>query len=205
MIGPYGPPTLPASLYSSRWFINACITAKKESRVGRLLKDLQPVARRARGGPEQVAGHGEHLTSRIVAEDPRLQDCYRHFRDNLDDIIETAQGCRAGVLLCTVPINIQSCAPVRLGAQGGPGAAESLAQWDQAFQEGEGLEQGDHAGALAAYEKARQIDDAYADLTFCMGRCLAALGRDGRSAAMPSSKPVTGMSYGSQRTVRSFA
>lgn len=29
VIGPYGPPTLPSSLYSRRWFINACITAKK--------------------------------------------------------------------------------------------------------------------------------------------------------------------------------
>ena len=55
---------------------------------------------------------------------------------------------------------------------------ESVAQWDQAFQEGRGLERaGDYAGALAAYEKARQIDDSYADLAFCTGRCLVALGR----------------------------
>lgn len=177
VIGPYGPPTLPASLYSSRWFINACITAKKESRVGRLLKDLNQSLGVHGADQSKWQGMESFLTSRIVAEDPRLQDCYRHFRDNLDDIIETAQGCRAGVLLCTVPINIQSCAP--FGSEHKAGlAAESLAQWDQAFQEGRGLEQkGDHAGALAAYEKARQIDDAYADLMFCMGRCLAALGR----------------------------
>lgn len=177
VIGPYGPPTLPASLYSSRGFINACITAKKETRVGRLLKDVSQ-SLGVRGADQgKWQGMESFLTSRIAADDPRLQDCYRHFRDNLDDIIETAQGCGAGVLLCTVPINVQSCAP--FGSEHKAGlTAESLAQWDQAFQEGRGLERaGNYAAALAAYEKARQIDDAYADLSFCMGRCLAALGR----------------------------
>lgn len=177
VIGPYGPPTLPASLYASRGFINACITAKKQTRVGRLLKDVSQSLGVHGADQSKWQGMESFLTSRITADDPRLQDCYRHFRDNLDDIIETAQSCRAGVLLCTVPINVQSCAP--FGSEHKAGlTAESLAQWDQAFQEGRGLEQkGDYAAALTAYEKARQIDDAYADLSFCRGRCLAALGR----------------------------
>lgn len=177
VIGPYGPPTLPASLYSSRRFINACITAKKETQIGQLVKNLGESLGMRGPGQAKWQGMESFLTSRITAEDPTLQDCYRHFRDNLDDVIQTAQGCGAGVLLCTVPINIQSCAP--FGSEHKAGlTAESKAQWDRAFQEGRGLERtGDFAGAVAAYEKAHQIDDAYADLAFCMGRCLAALGR----------------------------
>jgi tetratricopeptide (TPR) repeat protein len=175
VIGPYGPPTLPASLYAKRWFINACITAKKETRIGRLVKDLSQSLGVKGRDQAKWQGMESFLGSRIAADDSRLQDCYRHFRDNLNDIVETAQGCGAGVLLCTVPINTQSCAP--FGSQHRAGLTqESLAQWDQAFQEGRGLERaGDYAGALAAYEKARDIDDSYADLAFCTGRCLAAL------------------------------
>jgi hypothetical protein len=92
------------------------------------------------------------LTSRIAADDPKLKDCYRHFQANLGDIVQTARRCGAGVLLCTVPTNIRSCAPFGSQHQAGL-AAESVAQWDQAFQEGRSLERaGDGTGALSAYE-----------------------------------------------------
>lgn len=177
VIGPYGPPTLPASLYSSRRFINACITAKKETRIGQLLKNLSQATSVKGQADAKWQGMESFLTSRIAADDPRLQDCYRHFRFNLDDIIQTAQGCGAGVLLCTVPINIRSCAPFGSVHKNGL-STEVLASWNQAFQEGRALEQAaDFTGALAAYDKARQIDGSYADLAFCTGRCLAALGK----------------------------
>ena len=177
VVGPYGPPTLPASLYSRRWFINACITAKKETRIGQLVKNVTQAAGAKGRADAKWRGMESFLTSRVAADDPKLQDCYRHFRSNLDDIIRTAQNCGAAVLLCTPPINVRSCAP--FGSQHKLGLpAESLKQWDQVFHEGRALEQaGDFAGALAAYEKAHQIDDSYADLTFCMGRCLAALNK----------------------------
>lgn len=177
VIGPYGPPTLPASLYSSRRFINACIAAKKETRIGQLLKNLSQATNGKGQADAKWQGMESFLTSRITADDPRLQDCHRHFRSNLDDIIQIARGCGAQVLLCTVPVNIRSCAP--FGSEHKAGlSAEALVQWNRAFQEGRARERaGDFAGALAACDKARQIDDSYADLSFCTGRCLAALGR----------------------------
>ncbi len=177
VVGPYGPPTLPGTLYSSRRFINACITAKKETRTGQLLKNLS-ASLRAGGEPEKKwQGMESFLASRITADDPKLQDCYRHFGANLDDILQTARRSGAGVILCTVPTNLRSCAP--FGSEHKPAlTAEQRVQWDQAFQQGRDLERAkDFAGALAAYEKARQIDDSYADLAFCLGRCLHALGR----------------------------
>ncbi len=177
VVGPYGPPTLPASLYRSRRFINACITAKKETRIGLLLKNISQAGTGKGHEENEWQGMESFLTGRIALDDPKLHDCYRHFRSNLDDILRTAQSCGAGVLLCTVPINTQSCAP--FGSQHRMGlSADALAQWDRLFQEGRALEQAeDFAGALAAYEKAKQIDGWFADLVFCTGRCLAALGR----------------------------
>lgn len=177
VVGPYGPPTLPGSLYASRRFINACITAKKETRTGQLAKNFS-AARRAQGTPEKKwQGMESFLADRIAANDPKLHDCYRHFRDNLNDIVRTAQRRGAGAILCTVPTNIRSCAPFGSQHKAGLTTAQ-VAQWDQAFQEGRGLERAkDFAGALAAYEKAGLIDDSYADWAFCTGRCLEALGK----------------------------
>jgi len=177
VVGPYGPPTLPGSLYASRSFINACITAKKETRIGQLAKNVSQ-SLRAKGKPEKKwQGMESFLTSRIAADDPKLPDCYRHFRDNLNDILQTAHRSGAGVILCTVPTNLRSCAP--FGSQHKAGlTTDQIAQWDRVFQEGRGLERAkDFAGASSAYEKAGQIDDSYADLAFCRGRCLEALGR----------------------------
>jgi tetratricopeptide (TPR) repeat protein len=177
VVGPYGPPTLPGSFYSSRRFINACITAKKETRIGQFLKNVIETLR-AKGKPEKKwQGMESFLTSRIAADDPKLKDCYRHFRDNLDDIVRTARRCRARVILCTIPTNVRSCAP--FGSEHKAGlTTEEAAQWDQAFQDGRALERArDFAGAVSAYEKAGRIDDSYADLAFCTGKCLEALGK----------------------------
>ncbi len=177
VIGPYGPPTLPASLYSSRRFVDACIAARKQARIGQLLRNAGRSLGVRGPTPEKWQGMESFLTSRMPADDPKLQDCYRHFRENLNDILQTAQDCGARVLLCTVPINIQSCAP--FGSQHEPGLTpDALDRWNQAFQEGRALERArDFKGALSAYETARQIDGSYADLSFCMGTCLMALSR----------------------------
>jgi tetratricopeptide (TPR) repeat protein len=177
VVGPYGPPTLPGSLYSSHRLINACITAKKEFRLGQLAARISH-ALHTKGKPQKKwQGMESFLASRITADDPKLPDCYRHFRDNLNDIIQTAHRSGAGVVLCTVPTNIRSCAP--FGSEHKAGlTTDQLAQWDRLFQEARGLERTkDFTGALSAYEKAGQIDDFYADLAFCRGACLEALGK----------------------------
>ncbi len=176
VVGPYGPPTLPASLYSSRRFIDACIAARS-TRLGALVRDISQ-AMRAKGRPQQRwKGMEAFLASRLAVDDPRLKDCYRHFRDNFNDMICVARRAGAGCILCTVPTNVRFCAP--FGSQHKASLnSDELARWDQAFQEGRGMEKaGDFAGALAAYERARRIDDAYADLAFCIGRCLQGLGK----------------------------
>lgn len=177
VVGPYGPPTLPEGLYANRGFINLCITAKKDFRLGQLI-DRTGQTLRSRGGPRKKwLGMEAFLDTQMMHDDPKLQSCYSHLKDNIRDIVRTAQRCGAKTILCTVPTNIRSCAPFaskhkeRL-------SADQLAQWDRLFQQGREHERaGDFEGALEAYDQARAIDDEYADLAFCRATCLRSLER----------------------------
>jgi tetratricopeptide (TPR) repeat protein len=175
VVGPYGPPTLPAVLYGSRAFINLSISARKQSRLGQLMSNsIQSL--RASAKPERKwLGMEAFLSSRMVRDDERVKSCYGHFRDNLNDIIETAHARGAATILCTVPTNIRSCPPFGSAHQEGLTEAQATA-WERLFAEGRALERaGDFATALARYEQTRKIDEKHAELAFCMARCLHAL------------------------------
>ena len=135
VVGPYGPPTLPEGLYASRAFIDLCIAAKKDTRLGQWI-DRTGQAMRARRGPaKKWMGMEAFLDSHIACDDPKLQSCYSHFRENLRDIIRTAQACRARTILCTVPTNIRSCAP--FGSRHVDELTDDrLDEWDRCFREG---------------------------------------------------------------------
>lgn len=177
VVGPYGPPTLPAGLYASRRFINLSISAKKDSRLGQLVSDAIRALRDARTAERQWMGMEAFLANQISRNDERMEACYRHFQDNIRDIVETAHTCGAATILCTVPTNVRSSAP--FASQHRVGLEEvQLAEWTHLFAEGRDLQcSGDFEAALARYEQARQTDSRYADLSFCMGTCLLALGR----------------------------
>jgi len=177
VVGPYGPPALPAILYSSRGFINACITAKKEIRIGQLVKNFSRALRTSGRPGKKWLGMEAFLTSQIAHDDEKLKYCYQHFRDNISDIIQTAFNSGAKTILCTVPTNIRACAP--FGSKHREGLTkDKKTEWDQHFKKGRELElSGDFEAALAQYEKAGAIDKEYAELAFCIGRCLNALGR----------------------------
>jgi len=177
VVGPYGPPTLPAPLYASGGFINLCISARKESRLGQLMNDGVQALREAGKPQGKWMGMEAFLTSQITRDDPRMASCYRHFRRNLCDIIETAQASGAATVLCTVPTNIRSCAPFGSAHRPGLPQAETV-EWERLFAEGRTLEPaGDFARAMDRYEQAWKLDTMRADLAFCMGKCAQALGQ----------------------------
>ncbi len=81
------------------------------------------------------------------------------------------------MILSTVTVNLKDSPPFasqhRLDL-----SAEDLAKWNSIYQDGADWESKQQwQEALRQYEAAARIDDRFADLQFCMGRCLAALGR----------------------------
>lgn len=175
VVGPYGPPTLSASLYANRAFINAAITLKKETRIGQLMANIAAAARAPKGTPPKWQGMEAFLTSQIARDDDRMQSCYRHFTENMRDIVRIAQRSGAGTLLCTVPTNLRDCAP--FASKHKPGlTAEQRAEWESCFEAGRTLElAGDFEAALEQYERARVVDADHAELAYCMANCLYAL------------------------------
>ncbi len=179
VVGPYGPTSLPSALYSSRVFINAAITIKKELRLGQLVKNA--TERLGADAQQKWQGMEAFLANHVRMNDPRIETCYGHFTANLRDIVRTASCSGAKTVLCTVPTNIESCRP--FGSDHAPTLTkDQLAQWQQSFDKGQELARaGDHEAALRQYEQARSIDGEPANLAFRMGRSLAALGRAGEA------------------------
>ncbi len=177
VVGPYGPPTLPLGLYKSRAFINAKISLEKDLRLGQLVRNASLNLRRAGQVPKQWAGMESFLQTKVPLDDARLPYCYRHFQANLRDIVTAAGRSGAKTLLCTVPTSVAACAPFASQHKQGLTSSQKT-EWDRLFEAGRVREsQGDIQGALAEYEKAQAMDDAYADLAFCMGKCLLALNK----------------------------
>ena len=184
VVGPYGPPTLPGPLYASPAFVDLAIALKKETRIGQFIANTTAAARTPRGETKKWMGMEAFLTSQIARDDPKMSSCYRHFERNLRDIVRTAGRSGAKTILCTVPTNLKDSAPFASRHKADL-TADELTQWDRRFQVGRELElDGLFEAALAQYEQARRIDAGYADLAYCMGRCLLALGRNDEAKAM---------------------
>ena len=123
VVGPYGPPTLPGSLYASRRFINACITAKKETRIGQLAEEHQRELCVPRARPEKKwQGMESFLTSRIAADDPKLHGLLSSLPRQPQRHRSDGAALRRGCPSLHGPDQHPVLCPVRLAAQGGPDA-----------------------------------------------------------------------------------
>lgn len=183
VVGPYGPPTLSKALYKHKAVIDTSVALKKDIRVGQFMKNvLQAVGSRNRSAGAWQ-GMEAFLDSKIPLDHPKLQSCYRHLKTNIADIVQAAHDVGARSLLCTVPTNIASCAP--FASEHRPDLSDTdLAQWNTLYADARQLQlAGDHGSALEGFEKARVLDDRYADLAYCMGQCLLALNRPDEAKA----------------------
>jgi tetratricopeptide (TPR) repeat protein len=177
VVGPYGPPTLPSTLYARWGFINACMTFKQRSRLGQLVGQMAEAAASSEGHRRRWQGMEGFLATQLRADDPRLRHCRRHFERNLRDIVTAAHARGVQTLLCTAAVNLSACPPfgslhdTRL-------SADRQAEWQRHFEAGRGRQQaGEWQAAMAAYEQAAALDDTFADLVYCQAQCLEALGR----------------------------
>lgn len=110
----------------------------------------------------------------VPARDWRRQRVYENFQANLEDILESAAGAGARVLLCTVPVNLADCPPLVSLHDPGLSAADR-ATWEGLYRRGiESETAGKLSEAIRIYGEAGRIDDQFADLHFRLARCCLA-------------------------------
>ncbi len=168
VVGPYGPGTVLTSSSMNPALIRSSIFVRS-SRVGQLVTTM---------GTKRVEWRGMEmfLDKQVRADSPRMAPAYRNFASNLNDIVASARGSGAHVLLSTVASNLRDSAPfASLHRQGLN--ADALQTWQAEMQKGIAAETGgSFEEALKFYSTALLIDEQYADLHFRMARCLWDLG-----------------------------
>ncbi len=175
VVGPYGPGTSLAPWRRSLAGIRTGIRARG-TRLGQLAANAQRRARGADRGPHVWKGMEMFLRQQVRASDPKLQRTYEHFAANLGDICRAGRKAGVPVILSTVGVNLQDCAPFGSLHREGMSDRERV-EWGNAYKRGVDFESQDrHADAVAAYLAAEQTDGEYAELHFRLGQCYQAFG-----------------------------
>jgi len=173
-VGPYGPATVFRGFSASRRLIRASI-AIRATRTGQLLDNLFGRLARRDEGAGEWKGMEMFLGNRVPPGDPRAAVVYDNFRANLHDIVATARGVGAQVVLCTVAVNLGDCAPLASEHRADL-TEEELAGWEAAYGEGVALaEAGRHTEAVQRFLAAARIDDHFAELQYRLAQCYGGL------------------------------
>jgi tetratricopeptide (TPR) repeat protein len=175
VVGPFGAGTVFGPHTPPLPLIRASV-AFKATRTGELFDSLfrrfnQPPADKSEWGGMEM-----FLDQQVRADDPRMGRVYRHFSQNLSDILQAGHDCGAGIVVSTVAVNLKDCAP--FSSQHRTGLSDTdKARWDELFQAGVAAQQAGKVPAAATqFQAAAQTDDSYAELRFRQGQCALALG-----------------------------
>jgi lysophospholipase L1-like esterase len=98
------------------------------------------------------------------------------YESNLEQMIEAMRGAGAQVALLTLSQNFSGWPPPASTHRPDLGAAEQ-ARWREHFEAGRRLAETDCAAALAAWERALEVDGEYAELHYRVAGCQQELGR----------------------------
>jgi tetratricopeptide (TPR) repeat protein len=176
VVGPCGPGTVFQQWSPSLKFIRTNMWLKS-TRIGQLVGNAVQYFHAKGETAASWRGLEMFLGNQVAADDPRLPAVYENFGRNLADICGVARRAGAGVILATVAVNLKDCPPFASLHQADLSPDEST-KWQSLYQSGIELESGKKwPEAIAKYEAAAEIDDRYAELSFRLGRCLAASGR----------------------------
>jgi tetratricopeptide (TPR) repeat protein len=173
VVGPFGAAGVLGAYAPSRWLIHASLGVKT-TRTGQLLNRLVQCFGSEADHPRWI-GMATFQHSHVRADDSRLRGLYQHFADNLQDICRAGMRAGATVIACTVPVNLQDCAP--FASDHAPGLTDDqLTQWDRHYQAAlRDEDRGRFAKAIGLLEQAAAIDADFADLQCLLGRCHLAL------------------------------
>jgi tetratricopeptide (TPR) repeat protein len=168
VIGPYGAGSVFEPLSGSLSFIRLGITFR-ETRLGQLLTNLSQVVGAGKT-PKVWRGMELFLSKQVSADDEKLQIVYKHFGENLETIVKTAEKRKVPVILSTVGSNLKDCPPFASLHRKGISKNDAN-NFDKLYKEARGLDdKGQYAEAQEKYLAAADIDGQFAELQFCLGR-----------------------------------
>lgn len=135
---------------------------------------------------ERLAGHDQllerwdgmqmYVDNFLRHDDPAVTLALENFETNLTDIVKTCTAAEADVVLSTVAVNLQDCAP--FASLHRPDLSEADREaWQRLYEQGQqAAASGDHEAAATAYGRAEAIDNQYAELHYRWGKSLMAAG-----------------------------
>lgn len=175
VVGPFGAGTVFGRPAASRAFIRSSL-AFQTTRLGQLFDQLARNLRPPPPGKSEWGGMLMFLENRVRADDPRLAVVRENFERNLDDIITTGRRAGAGVVISTVAVNLDDCAPFA-SAHRPSLAKQDEAEWRQSYERGLAAQRdGRMPEAVARFAEAARTDDSFAELPFRQGTAARALG-----------------------------
>jgi len=177
VVGPFGAGTVFGSQSTLPLPLIRAGLQLKRTRTGQalesLLSRLQPAASDSNGW----RGMEMFVEQRVSADDPRLELVYQHFGRNLADILQLGRRHHVGIVLSTVAVNLQDCAPFASTNHLHLNASQQE-EWQAAFAAGcQAQSSGDLAAAAVQFQQAAKIDDSHAELRFRLARCALAAGK----------------------------
>jgi tetratricopeptide (TPR) repeat protein len=175
VVGPFGAGSVFGAKSPPLWVVRANLALKRTA-LGQMFNRLLRSAPGSSRAPEQWEGMKMMLDQQIRATDPALHRVYRHFAENLSDILSAATSANARLIVSTVSSNLRDCGPFSsLNRPGLTGSTKD--RWQDLVSKGTEFEsRTNYLLALAEYQQAAKIDDTDASLCYRMGRCYLALG-----------------------------
>ncbi|HOB97378.1 MAG TPA: tetratricopeptide repeat protein [Verrucomicrobiota bacterium] len=181
MAGPFGANTVFGLQTPPRWVVRASLSAQR-LRTGQFLAALLRNRGRASSPPDAWGGLGMFRDRHLPLDHPGRERVYRHFRQNLSDLVRTGIRSRVPILLSTAASNLRDCAPFASSPLPNTGGT-SAARFEALCQGGDRLAAAGHwAGAATQFEAALGLHPRSAELHYRLGQSLAALGNTNAAA-----------------------
>lgn len=177
VVGPYGPSTFNQNFLSSLTMIRT-LQALKRTRTWQALSTVIQQAKPA-AEKEDIVWEGMQMFTEfsVPHDDPRLDDVYSHYENNLSDIIEMLQDKGMHVIVSSVPVNVRHSAP--FASAHNPDLSEAqLTEWQALNEQAEQLfSNEDWSAAVSSYNALLAIDNEYADTHFRLATALEKMRR----------------------------
>jgi len=169
VVGPFGAGTVFAPLSSNLSLIRAGIFLRS-TRFGQTIVKL---LNSSNSGEKEKKWRGMEmfLNKQIRHDDPDMTFVYKHFRQNLSDILELAGKEEIKTIVSTVGNNLKNCAPFASSHRQDITESERKL-WSSLFQAGNVLvSKKNFTAAIAKFLEAAEIDATYAELQYLLGIC----------------------------------